>query len=68
MYQANAGDSRSVISVKGEAEALSIDHKPQNEGVSYFYPFLRSTQISLLVEKNRIVAAGGYIEYGRVNG
>ncbi|KAL1950327.1 hypothetical protein VTO73DRAFT_5451 [Trametes versicolor] len=51
VYVANAGDSRSVISVKGEAEALSIDHKPQNE-----------------VEKNRIVAAGGYIEYGRVNG
>lgn len=57
-----------MISVKGEAEALSIDHKPQNEGVYYFYPFLRSTQISVLVEKNRIVAAGGYIEYGRVNG
>ncbi|KAI0354945.1 PP2C-domain-containing protein [Trametes cingulata] len=51
IYVANAGDSRSVISVKGEAKQLSFDHKPQNEQ-----------------EKNRIVAAGGYIEYGRVNG
>ncbi|KAI0648068.1 PP2C-domain-containing protein [Trametes meyenii] len=51
VYVANAGDSRSVISVKGEGKQLSFDHKPQNEQ-----------------EKNRIVAAGGYIEYGRVNG
>ncbi|CDO71449.1 hypothetical protein BN946_scf184909.g43 [Trametes cinnabarina] len=51
IYVANAGDSRSVISIKGEAKQLSYDHKPQNE-----------------TEKNRIVAAGGYIEYGRVNG
>lgn len=57
-----------MISVKGEAEALSYDHKPQNEGVYSLYPDLRFTQASLLVEKNRIVAAGGYIEYGRVNG
>ncbi len=57
-----------MISVKGMAEQLSYDHKPQNEGVYYFYPFLRFAQISLVVEKNRIVAAGGYIEYGRVNG
>lgn len=51
IYVANAGDSRSVISVKGEAKPLSYDHKPQNE-----------------TEKSRIVAAGGYIEFGRVNG
>ncbi|KAI0044395.1 PP2C-domain-containing protein [Auriscalpium vulgare] len=51
IYVANAGDSRSVLSVKGEAKPLSYDHKPQNE-----------------LEKNRVVAAGGYIEYGRVNG
>ncbi|KDQ62417.1 hypothetical protein JAAARDRAFT_30322 [Jaapia argillacea MUCL 33604] len=51
IYVANAGDSRSVISVKGEVKPLSYDHKPQNQ-----------------TEKDRIVAAGGYIEYGRVNG
>jgi serine/threonine protein phosphatase PrpC len=31
-FQANAGDSRSVISVKGEVKPLSFDHKPSNEG------------------------------------
>ncbi|KAH9936300.1 phosphatase 2C-domain-containing protein [Fomitopsis serialis] len=31
IFVANAGDSRSVISVKGEAKPLSFDHKPQNE-------------------------------------
>ncbi|KAH9942872.1 PP2C-domain-containing protein [Amylocystis lapponica] len=51
IYVANAGDSRSVISVKGEVKPLSYDHKPQNE-----------------TEKSRVVAAGGYIEFGRVNG
>ncbi|EJF63408.1 PP2C-domain-containing protein [Dichomitus squalens] len=51
IYVANAGDSRSVICVRGEAKQLSYDHKPQNEK-----------------EKSRIQAAGGYIEYGRVNG
>ena len=30
--QANAGDSRSVLGVKGRAKPLSYDHKPQNEG------------------------------------
>ncbi|KLO11478.1 PP2C-domain-containing protein [Schizopora paradoxa] len=48
---ANAGDSRSVLSVKGEAKPLSFDHKPMNE-----------------TEMQRIRKAGGYIEYGRVNG
>ncbi|KAJ3802498.1 PP2C-domain-containing protein [Lentinula aff. detonsa] len=30
-YAANAGDSRSVLSVKGEVKPLSFDHKPTNE-------------------------------------
>ncbi|KAL8874184.1 MAG: hypothetical protein Q9174_000450 [Haloplaca sp. 1 TL-2023] len=51
IYVANAGDSRSVLGVKGRAKPLSFDHKPQNEG-----------------EKARIVAAGGFVDFGRVNG
>jgi len=51
IYVANAGDSRSVIGVKGEVKDLSQDHKPTN-----------------FVEKERIQGAGGYVEYGRVNG
>ena len=48
---ANAGDSRSVLSVGGEAKPMSYDHKPVNKG-----------------ENSRIVAAGGFVEFGRVNG
>ncbi|TPX15722.1 uncharacterized protein E0L32_000056 [Thyridium curvatum] len=51
IYNANAGDSRSVLGVKGRAKPLSFDHKPQNEG-----------------EKARITAAGGFVDFGRVNG
>lgn len=51
VYVANAGDSRSVIGVKGEVKPLSFDHKPTSE-----------------TERARISGAGGYIEYGRVNG
>ncbi|EFE40657.1 Protein phosphatase 2C, putative [Trichophyton verrucosum HKI 0517] len=51
IWQANAGDSRSVLGVKGRAKPLSFDHKPQNEG-----------------EKARISAAGGFVDFGRVNG
>lgn len=49
--QANSGDSRAVLSVGGEAKAMSYDHKPTNKG-----------------ENSRIVAAGGFVEFGRVNG
>ncbi|GAA5863565.1 hypothetical protein JCM8547_007286 [Rhodosporidiobolus lusitaniae] len=48
---ANAGDSRAVMSVGGEAKPLSFDHKPTNQS-----------------ETSRIVAAGGFVEFGRVNG
>lgn len=51
IYVANAGDSRSVLGIKGRAKPLSYDHKPQNEG-----------------EKARICAAGGFVDFGRVNG
>lgn len=48
---ANAGDSRSVLGLKGEAKPLSFDHKPGNKE-----------------ENARIVSAGGFVEFGRVNG
>lgn len=32
IYCANAGDSRTVMSINGFAKALSYDHKPSNEG------------------------------------
>ncbi|KAG0139237.1 hypothetical protein CROQUDRAFT_55018 [Cronartium quercuum f. sp. fusiforme G11] len=48
---ANAGDSRSVLSVNGVVKPMSHDHKPANR-----------------TENSRIVAAGGFVEFGRVNG
>lgn len=48
---ANAGDSRTVLGIKGKAKPLSFDHKPQNSE-----------------EKQRICAAGGFVDFGRVNG
>jgi len=51
IWVANAGDSRSVLGIKGRAKPLSYDHKPQNEA-----------------EKARIQAAGGFVDFGRVNG
>ena len=65
--QANAGDSRSVLSVKGEVKALSFDHKPTNVGqylpICQFMPVLY-----FVAERARISGAGGYIEDRRVNG
>ncbi|CAG8447302.1 5388_t:CDS:2 [Acaulospora morrowiae] len=51
IYVGNAGDSRAVLSVNGEAVAMSDDHKPLNKD-----------------ESSRITKAGGFIEFGRVNG
>ncbi|ORY32193.1 phosphatase 2C-like domain-containing protein [Naematelia encephala] len=48
---ANAGDSRSVLGYRGEAKAMSNDHKPTNKE-----------------ETTRITSAGGFVEFGRVNG
>lgn len=49
---ANAGDSRAVISCRGnQAVALSADHKPDDD-----------------LEDRRIRAAGGYVAGGRVEG
>ncbi|XP_066589819.1 probable protein phosphatase 2C T23F11.1 [Prorops nasuta] len=51
LYCANAGDSRAVACVNGEAIPLSRDHKP-----------------NLKDERDRIEAAGGWVEFNRVNG
>ena len=48
---ANAGDSRLVLGLKGEAKPLSFDHKPGNPE-----------------EHSRILNAGGFVEFDRVNG
>ncbi|KAK2019403.1 protein phosphatase 2C [Colletotrichum eremochloae] len=55
IYVANAGDSRSVLGIKGRAKPLSQDHKPQLE-------------VPSPAEKSRITAAGGFVDFGRVNG
>lgn len=68
--QGNSGDSRSVLGVKGRAKPLSHDHKPQNEGSSFCS--LRSKRLAMYSsipgEKARICAAGGFVDFGRVNG
>lgn len=51
VLQANAGDSRAVASINGNAVPLSRDHKP-----------------TLKDERERIEAAGGWVEFNRVNG
>jgi protein phosphatase PTC2/3 len=67
--QANAGDSRTVLGVKGRAKPLSFDHKPQNEGISGPRLFAWSLQANFVAgEKARISAAGGFVDFGRVNG
>lgn len=57
---ANAGDSRAVLCSKGEAVPLSFDHKPTNAGIFQV--------LTTLEESNRILNAGGYVDFGRVNG
>jgi serine/threonine protein phosphatase PrpC len=68
MFQANAGDSRAVLSCKGLAKPMSYDHKPT-------HPREHSGTLSALVslrhsavEKERILAAGGSVECDRVDG
>jgi protein phosphatase 2C family protein 2/3 len=68
--QANAGDSRSVISVKGEVKELSSDHKPldaselqcvlgqehTNVSDNYILPQPRKLGYTALVDTLKIVA------------
>ena len=66
--KANAGDSRSVIGIKGEVKALSFDHKPTSEGRCPAHVVLPRVLMGSTVERTRIHGAGGFIEFGRVNG
>ena len=66
--KANAGDSRSVLGVKGQAKPLSFDHKPQNDRESEKRIITSDQSSSITVEKQRICAAGGFVDFGRVNG
>ena len=61
--QANVGDSRSVLSVKGEVKALSFDHKPTNDG-QYLYIYQFMPVLYFAAERARISKAGGNIEGG----
>jgi protein phosphatase PTC2/3 len=47
---------------------LSFDHKPQNEGVCPFPTFWHTMTKIFVGEKARITAAGGFVDFGRVNG
>lgn len=65
-----------MLGVKGRAKPLSFDHKPQNEGTSHRWPHSAVSCISTADkffltptgEKARITAAGGFVDFGRVNG
>ncbi|RMX40314.1 hypothetical protein pdam_00008697 [Pocillopora damicornis] len=82
IYCGNVGDSRAIASKKGAVEQLSFDHKPSNDG-EYFkkwfdsvYKFKNTYELtgnkSVIVEikdeTRRIIAAGGWVEFNRVNG
>ncbi|PCH34474.1 protein phosphatase 2C [Wolfiporia cocos MD-104 SS10] len=63
IFVANAGDSRAVLSVKGMAKKLSVDHKPRNS--------IERSRIKAAggyVSMERIKAASGYVLMERVNG
>jgi len=66
MYCANSGDSRCVLSVKGEPKALSIDHKPEVESeknrIEKAGGFIRSGRVNANLNLTRTL---GDFEYKR---
>jgi protein phosphatase 2C family protein 2/3 len=65
-HKANSGDSRCVLGYKGKAKPMSEDHKPTNKGA---LPLPSIYNLLMLAEETaRITAAGGFVEFGRVNG
>jgi len=66
MYCANSGDSRCVLSVKGEPEALSVDHKPELESekarIEKAGGFIRSGRVNANLNLTRTL---GDFEYKR---
>lgn len=60
-----------MLGVKGRAKPLSFDHKPQNEGardLAFRVQYVWLANPSRAGEKARITAAGGFVDFGRVNG
>jgi protein phosphatase 2C family protein 2/3 len=47
---------------------MSFDHKPQNDSKSLIHSFLTLRLTIKIGEKARICAAGGFVDFGRVNG
>jgi protein phosphatase 2C family protein 2/3 len=69
LHQANAGDSRSVVSVKGQGKPLSFDHTPSTESSSdsvWSFKFKASDNNIIAVERARITKAGYIVESNRV--
>jgi protein phosphatase PTC2/3 len=65
LHQANVGDSRSFISVKGGVKPLSFDHTPSTESSSdsvWSFKFKASDNNVIAVEKARITKAGYIVE------
>ena len=67
ILQANAGDSRSVLSVKGKMKPLSFDHKP-SKNCQYLRIYQATIVSHFAAEMIRIMKAGGSITGDRVNG
>ena len=57
-----------MLGVKGRAKPLSYDHKPQNEGKTVITAPPPAGTDNYAGEKARIQAAGGFVDFGRVNG